>query len=206
MLRTAPRGSTDLVSEQEWDWVKEVGLGLTSGTIAGIQRREDTMAVVWGVKPPPRKLASSIGLVCIRAGEVVSGVKLGPLVGIQTHWAGRTVLCTGAESCQYHDEPQTWKGFCPVVLDGRSWRGSSPGLHSGVLVVSEEIGEGVDSCPVNFVFQVSRPGRRSNGAMCFEVQGASKVSKLPESWDVKPYVLRGMGLSETTIARLRTVG
>jgi hypothetical protein len=142
----------------------------------------------------------------VEPGEVVLCRKLGPLVGLTTHWCnGRTIACLGDKECKVHDTVETWKGFLPVEAHNRNWRGKAQGRFLSVLVVSEEIGACVDASPIGAILAVSRPSRKRNGWMEAVVEAESAPSELPLSFDVLPYVLRAMRIPLSAIAKLRLV-
>jgi len=163
------------------------------------------MKIVWGAAPPKKAGPGAIGLLSPLPGENRPCVLLGPLVGLQTHWVnGRTIPCTGSEDCRVHHEPQTWKGFAPVLCNGWTWRGKTPGSHLGVLVVTAEIGEDVLALHRGSKFTVHRLGTKRNSPLSLTLEGQWKDGvDLPEAFDVKPFVLRATGLGNPFLLRIR---
>ena len=163
------------------------------------------MPISWGVPPPAKATRGDIGLLAVNPGEVVLMRCLGPLTGLETHWVNRrTVACLGEADCRVHNYPVTWKGFMAVESHGRSWRGKAPGYHRAVLVVTEEIGEAAQVLRVGTLFAVQRAGKASNSPLSLSDEGIPKKPLvLPEAFDVRPYVLRAMGMVHVSVAKLR---
>lgn len=55
-------------------------------------------------------------LLTLSPGDKAQIIILGNGRGLQTHWckAKRCLPCLG-DCCPYHDEPQDWKGYLPVM-------------------------------------------------------------------------------------------
>lgn len=154
------------------------------------------MSIAWNVAPPRFRYKRSIRLLCVKAGEEFKMVVLGPQVGLQTHWTGtKTVPCCDVHECQFHDCPQTWKGYLPVAVENWSIGGKAPGVFPWVLVTTEEIGEEVSSLTRGQGLWVSRPGRNSKGPLCARILGKVKEEGLMPTFDVRPYILRASGFS-----------
>lgn len=161
------------------------------------------MPILWGVPPPPRVCKAGIRLLCVRAGQTFHCAVLGPTVGLATHWTGqRTVPCLGNE-CAFHDQPSTWKGYCPVWVEGYCWQGPAKGRFLWVLVVTEEIGEESLGWTRGLVVTVSRPGKKSNGPMTAQTLSRPIPDNLPDAFDVRPYVMRAAGFSRFSAKKLR---
>lgn len=152
------------------------------------------MPVVFGVKAPRKATMADVRLLAVRQGETFEVFVLGPLVGLQTHWNGKkSVPCLGAEDCRFHDCPFTWKGYQPVAVPGWSIQGKKPGVHLWVLVASEEVGHILEGSNRGDRFCVSRRSGPCNAPMRVEFKGREKPELLPQTFDVKPYVLRASG-------------
>jgi hypothetical protein len=161
------------------------------------------MPLRWGVPPPAKPLSGSVRLLCIKAGQKFNCCALGPMVGLQTHWIGKTVPCLG-DDCRHCDSPQTWKGYIPVVVDGWCSQGPAKGAFRWVLVVTEEIGQQCLTWPRGTVAMVARPGRKNNGPLTFSVRAdCCTPNDLPDCFDVKPYVLRASGFSYSAASMVR---
>lgn len=153
------------------------------------------MAILWGVPPPAKRLKASINLLCVRAGQEAVCCVLGPLVGVQTHWAGnRSVPCVGSEDCQIHSLPLEWKGYVPVIASSWQYSGVTRKGHPWVLVVSQELGEDAAAWHRGQLVRVMRPGKKSNGPMTWMPAEGKPPKQLIEAFDVKPYVLRAAAL------------
>ena len=163
------------------------------------------MAIVFGVAPPKKPLGGDVGMLCPKPGDPIKVAVLGPMTGIQTHWVNhRTIPCTGAQECRVHHEPMTWKGFLPVLAEGWTWRGKTPGQHLGVLVVTEEIGELAAAWHRGLVVTIRRRSGKNNSPLAFDLHGDWKGPiDLPASFDVKPYILRATGLGNVFHLKLR---
>jgi len=158
------------------------------------------MAILWGVPPPPTLCRASINLLCVRAGEEAVCCVLGPLVGVQTHWDGRrSIPCVGAESCPVHQFPQEWKGYVPVIASTWRYNGVTRKGARWVLVLSKEIGTHAAAWLRGEVIRVMRPGRKSNGPLDWMPDPGKPPKILPETFDVRPYVLRAAGLDLATV-------
>lgn len=161
------------------------------------------MAILWGTPPPKKLREGSIHLLAIRAGETYACCVLGPMVGLQTHWAGgRSVPCTESD-CRVHDCPITWKGYVPVIVDGHTWNGACKGSFPWVLIVTEEIGEDATAWRRGLCLQVMRPGKKSNGALAWNPLTIKTPDPLRPTFDVRPFVLRAAGLPQTVGLRVR---
>jgi len=155
------------------------------------------MAILWGVSPPVKRCKGSIRMLCIKSGQTFDLVVLGPCVGLQTHWVtNRTVPCLGSQACPNHDQPLTWKGYVPVLVSNWSPEGKQQGNHLWVLVVTEEIGTEAMTWCRGQAMTVSRPGKKSNSPLVSRSRSLAAALDLPESFDVKPYVLRASGFDE----------
>jgi hypothetical protein len=152
------------------------------------------MPIVWGVAPPPRLPRSFIRLLVVRAGESVILARLGPVVGLLTHWAApRTIACVGAETCPVHHLPLTWKGYVPCVAAiGKAGNGG-PAWKLAVGVVTPEVAKEMDACSVGSPLSLRRAGKRANAPLTIEGTKMPGPAPIPESFDVRPYVLRAMG-------------
>lgn len=165
------------------------------------------MAIQWGVQPPQKVLRAEIRLLCLRAGQEVAVAILGPALGVATHWVeGRSKPCQGSERCQFHDRPATWKGFVPVICDGWSPHGPRKGRWTWVLVVTEEIGADATAWERGTLWLVSRPGTKSNGPLHCSPLLTKFRGELPETFDVRPYVLRAAGMDLSTPLRILRSG
>jgi hypothetical protein len=162
------------------------------------------MPMQWGAPPPHKLYKGSIHLLCIRYGQSVDVAILGPMMGLETHWVGsRTMPCFGVD-CKHCDYPKTWKGFSPVLAANLSWNGPAKGRFEWVLVVTEEIGEEFARFQRGEVVTVARPGRKKNGPLrCSLKAGQKPLVDLPDTFDVRPYVVRACGFSQSASARLR---
>lgn len=162
------------------------------------------MPILWGVPPPPRLPRSWIRLVAPQEGGKVLVARIGPLVGLMTHWVKpKTVACTGSADCPVHDAPQTWKGFGPCVtatgnvVDGKcSWR-------EAVAVITEGLAEEWATLPLGSPVFLSRRGSKKNAPLIMEPAKLARIDPLPPSFDVKPYVLRAMGWPDDFAGQLR---
>lgn len=165
------------------------------------------MALSWGVPPPPKPAYGRIHLLAVKAGQSVTCVKLGPQLGLFTHWCnGRTVPCLGDDCLIHSSYPLTWKGWVPVLAENWSWNGKQPGLFAWVLVTTEEIGADVDVLERGECFKVTRSGRKSNGPLSVDYLKGKRMSDPPATFDVRPYVLRVCGLPPGSIAKLQATG
>lgn len=155
------------------------------------------MGIAWGAEPPRKKLDASIRLLCVHARETIIVAILGPLEGLQTHWVdGKTMACLGSQDCPWHDRPQTWKGYVAVLqLYDDKGKGLRRAPAPAVLVCSEEIGWTMKQTCRGEVMRVSRGGSKNNGPMRAEKSDLVLSGRLPEAFNVRPYVGRAMGIS-----------
>lgn len=162
------------------------------------------MAILWGVPPPPRLPRAWIRLIAPESGKRLLVARIGPLVGVMTHWVKpRTMVCTGAGSCPHHHEPQTWKGFSAcvvqsgVVTNGRgTWR-------EAVAVISEGIAEEWQALSLGCPVYLKRVPGKNNGALALDPAKLAKIEPLPDPFNVVPYVCRAMGWPEDFSGGLR---
>lgn len=151
------------------------------------------MPVLWGVAPPPKLPRSWIRLVAPPAGGRLVLARLGPIVGVMTHWVHpRTLACSGEESCPHHDSPQTWKGFMPCVVPNTAVVNGRCTWREAVAVITEGVAEDVETLPLGFPFFLNRSGSKKNAPLTVEQTRFPKIEPVPASFDVKPYVLRAM--------------
>lgn len=162
------------------------------------------MAVEWGARPPRKLCKASIRILCLEAGQEVACCVLGPTVGVSTHWTGkRSVPCFGKRECQFCDTPKTWKGFTPVEVHAWSHQGKAQGFYPWVLMVTEEIGEESLTWERGQILMVGRPGKKSNGPLRALTRVGEWQGLMPQSFDVRPYVLRCSGFSAGDYGKLK---
>jgi len=162
------------------------------------------MGILWGVSAPKSACKSGVGIVTVRAGETLSGVILGPVVGVMTHFSnGRSAPCVGAQNCTFHQLELRWQGFLPFWASNRDWRGKRSGVFPCVLLVTKAIGEDIEQCSRGTVIEVSRGASKVNDPLSLIVKGQYKGElPLPDGFDVKPYVLRAAAGSTQRILRV----
>jgi len=162
------------------------------------------MAVHWGTKPPPRLPHSYIRLLAVKVGESPVVARLGPVLGIETHWTGeRTVACLFPDECPWHKEVQTWNGYLPgIAATGRDGNGR-PAWRRCVLVVTPEIAVDVDALPVGQPFIIARAGNNKRSALELRTTSVKGPHPVPESFSVIPYVCRAMNIPWDFACKLR---
>ncbi len=159
----------------------------------GIALEEAHMTIVWGVAPPPRLPHSYVRLLCVKAGERVAICRLGPVIGLLTHWTGtKTVACQGVQ-CHCHDKPQTWKGYVAGLTVAGLGEDKRPSWRRTVIVITPEIAVDVGALRIGQTAIICRMGKRSNSPLAIEECKLPPVDPLPEAFDPQPYVLRAMG-------------
>jgi len=152
------------------------------------------MSILWGVEPPPDDLDPAIGVLVVKPGWNVVARVLGPLTGVMTHWVkGRTKICLGAESCPFHECPMIWRGYMPVQCQDYDWRGPQKGKHLAALMVTPSVSKVARSLRVGEVFRVSRETSNVRARLIIVPTEQAAGSKVPEVFDVKPYVLKATG-------------
>lgn len=152
------------------------------------------MALAVYVKAPPRLPMSYIRLLVVKPTERFTVARLGPVMGMHTHWTGEKTVACGAEGqCQNCTLPKTWKGYVPAIgataVDGNG----RPAWKRCVLVVTPEITDAVDAYPVGQPFIICRPGRNKRSPMEVADTTTKGLENVPDSFFVLPYVLRAMG-------------
>jgi hypothetical protein len=161
------------------------------------------MSRAWGQKPPAGLRNAWIRLHVLRQGQTAIYTLLGPLLGINTHWVesdtpgvkGRTILCEGADQCRLcEDSPRTWKGYIAAALLVNPVSGTQRSWLPTVAVITEEIGQEVYELKPRTVIAIKREGKKHNSPLRLAVVTRSLPLCEEESFDVKPYVLRAMGL------------
>lgn len=162
------------------------------------------MPVAWGMPPGKRLQKSFIRLLCPRVGQKVQICVLGPVMGVQTHWTEKgTKLCNGHE-CIWHDTPQTWKGYMPVLA--HNW--CPPGHYVNgsfewVLVLGEETGDEAQAWKRGDCFVIDRPGKKHNAPLRATPVTVPIKGDLREAFDVIPYVQRATGQLAVPNIKLR---
>lgn len=162
------------------------------------------MPIVWGMPAPARMPKSWIRLLCVRAGQSVQVRLLGPALGIYTHHVkGRTIACLGEGECRYHNFSQEWKGYCPAALLQARTATAAAYWKETVLVVTPGIAEDVLACQAGDLLEVSRPGSKANGPLRIRPAAKQPVDEAPPPFDVRPYVIRAMGLPGNFACKLQ---
>ena len=162
------------------------------------------MPIHWGAKPPPKMPHSYIRLLVVKAGGSAVVARLGPVLGLETHWDGeRTIACTFPDECPKHGEVITWKGYCPgIAAIGRDGNGR-PSWKRCVLVVTPEITADVDALQVGRPFIIARPGASKRSPLEIRSTSTSACDPLPDSFAVQPYVCRAMNIPYEFAGKLR---
>jgi len=162
------------------------------------------MGILWGVKAPKSPCKAGVGIVTLRAGETVSGVVLGPVIGVMSHFAnGRSAPCVGAESCAFHGLDLRWQGFMPFWASNRDWKGKKAGAFLTVLMLTKAVGEEAELLSRGTVIRVSRGASKANDPLTLTSKGLYKGDcPLPEGFDVKPYVLRAAAAGSQRLLKL----
>jgi len=149
------------------------------------------MGILWGVDPPEGDLDPEIGVLAVKPGWNVLARVLGPLTGVLTHWhSGFTRVCHGAETCPFHDSPLRWRGYMPIQCHGYNWKGPKQGSHLAVLMVLPTAAKAAKTLRVGDCFTVTRASSNKRSAQVIVRSEQAAQAKLPECFDVKPYVLK----------------
>lgn len=153
------------------------------------------MPIVWGMPPPQKLQHSYIRLLAVKARKSVLVARLGPVVGLLTHWTGsKTVACLGVEECPAHRCPLTWKGYCAGLAVIGAISNGRPAWRRSILVVTSEISADVAALPIGKSAVISRPGVKPNSPLELLESKIAGPDPCPEAFDVKPYVCRAMGI------------
>jgi hypothetical protein len=162
------------------------------------------MPIVWGEPPPVRLPRSWIRLLCVKPKDSVTFARLGPVVGLQTHWVPpKTIACLGSEECPVHHLPQTWKGYAPCIAILGTDGNGRPTWRLAVVVVTPEVSKEVDLLKVGCPASLTRQGSRKNSPLSLLGSRVEAPPDVPEAFDVRPYVLRAMGYPGNYSGQLR---
>lgn len=161
------------------------------------------MPIVFSDRPPNRLPNHSVQILVVRTGESWILRRLGPAVWTPTHWdEGRSRLCRGEEDCRRHHLRTTWKGWLPVVAHGRNAYGAKEGWHRWVLCATEGIADLVAAWLTGETYLCQRPGLTANAPLTLAKHKSQSKDELPESFDVKPLVLRALSEPQGTPIRV----
>lgn len=142
----------------------------------------------WDDGSGPRK--PRMQFINVKYQEIV--LLLGPPVGLNVHWMGRTVACT-TPKCKHCEQGRAgrWVGYCPVLHqfttnDGgeiaSEWRQSILSIPASSRLVFS------DPMLMGSILHVRRQKRGERAAGLQVVKCTKPAGARPESFDVKPHV------------------
>jgi hypothetical protein len=153
------------------------------------------MPLRFGVQPPPTIENPSVRIFSLRPGNKALARLLEPVTGILVHWtADGSRPCREDECAHCGTYPRRWKGYAPCEVWGVCPQGARDGWHRWIIEVTEHAYSELQRLEPGTVFEVSRPGKRTNGPVCIRPDGRKVKQEPGATFDIRPHLLRLWGL------------
>lgn len=165
-----------------------------------------THRILWGVTPPPSIAKSWIRVLVVKAGQTHQVRILGPALGVMTHYdpeEKRSIACLGAKHCPRHGLSQEWKGYVAACTPQAKTATAPAYWRETVLLISRGIAADVAALPAGCLVEIRRLPGKANNPLELRVMPRQPEDEPLAPFDVRPYVLRAMGLSEEIGCKLR---
>jgi len=178
----------------------EVGHGTRDtgggGSGGGVWKRSQQMSILWADKNEDSM--PFVKIMCPAPNECYLVRFLGSVTGVWVHFdptkkASRPCHTEGCDLCGR--EPRRWKGYAPVLL----WRRKDDGHCSWtkmVLELTEATAGKLQGDLRGRVAEISRPGKRRNGAVRLTWIEKPVAGDLPPAFDVRPILENLWGIRQ----------